>query len=127
MRTKIGLFLFACLYIAGAADNATLHKERMDAAQELKDDLKEALDAKSAEKAAGPAGKLVEFAQQEEAYWKKTNFEDVLKLARENLAAAQEIRDRVGKGQPDAAGKAYDKLETSCHACHDLHPEKRKP
>lgn len=121
--------LIVCLLIftmlAIASDDAARHKERMDTAQDLKEDLKDALDAKSKEKAAEPAGKLIELGQLEEQYWKDAQIEDAVKLAQQNLAAARAIASSAQDGQFDRAQKSYETLETACRTCHDRHFEKR--
>jgi len=62
---KATLFLLAFCCAMGA-DEAARHKERMDAAQDLTYDLKDALDAKSSEKAA--AAKDGQFDRALQAY-----------------------------------------------------------
>jgi hypothetical protein len=82
--------LLLCMLII-AWDDAARHKESMDGAQDLKDDLNDALDAKSRAKAAEPVAKLVQFGEQEAEYWREAKFDDIVKLAQENLAAAREV------------------------------------
>ncbi len=120
-KAMLFLLAFCC---ALAADEATRHKESMDEAQDLTYDLKDALDAKSSEKAAGPAEKLVKLGEQEEEYWTKAKLEDALKLAQQNLAASRAVAAAAKDGQFDRAQQAYAELETSCRTCHDLHFEK---
>jgi len=116
----VGLFL-----LAAAEDETARHKESMDTAQDVKDDLKDALDAKSRDKALAPAEKLVKFAEQEEVYWQKKKLEDVVKLAQQNLAASRAIAGAVKEDRLDRAVQAFADLERTCRACHDSHPEKR--
>jgi hypothetical protein len=99
-------------------------KERMDAIQDVKDDLKDALDATSSAKAAEPAAKLVKFGEEEEEYWRKAKLDDIVKLAEQNLAAAREVTAAAKGGQFDQALQAFGRLEATCRACHDAHPEK---
>ena len=122
-RTILYTFIAAGLLLAG--DEVVRHKAAMDQAQEWKDDLRDALDAKDAAKAAELAKKLVDAAAAEAAYWQREKFEDVKKLAADNLAAAQAVREAARAGRLVEAEGAYGRLESSCRACHDLHPEKR--
>jgi len=108
-----------------APDDAARHKEWMDTAQDVKDDLKDALVAKLAPKAIEQAAKLAGIGKQEEAYWKKAGQKDAIDLARTNRAAAEQIAAAVKAGRFDQAIQAYGDLEATCRACHDLHPEKR--
>jgi hypothetical protein len=123
MRKAVLLLLAFCCAIA--ADQAASHKEWMDAAQDFTYDLKDALDAKSSEKAAEPAEKLIKLGEQEEEYWTKAKIEDAVKLARQNLAISRAVAAAAKDGQFDRASKAYAELQTSCRTCHDLHFEKR--
>jgi hypothetical protein len=126
MKTKLVLVPFVGLLLAAAAqDEAARHKERMDTAQEVKDDLKEALDTKSREKAAEPAEKLVQFGEQEEEYWKQAKLEREVKLTQQGISASRAIAAAVKAEHFDEAVKAYEELESTCRACHDLHPQKR--
>jgi hypothetical protein len=116
----LGLFL-----LAAAEDETARHKEWMDTAQDVKDDLKDALDAKSRDRALEPAEKLVKLGEQEEAYWKKKRLDDVVELAQQNLAASRAIVGAVKEEHFDRAVQAFADLEKTCRACHDLHPERR--
>lgn len=122
--------LIQFLFLAGAAvtsGEAAAHKARMNDAQDLKADLKDALDAGATAKALGPAKKLVGLCREEEHYWTRAALSDAVELARKNLAEARQIASAVAGGRADEALAAYGKLETTCRACHDLHPEKRLP
>jgi hypothetical protein len=63
---KTAIFLLVMLVDDPARDEEARHKKWMDAAQDLKDDLKDALDAKSSAKAEEPAAKLVRIGEREE-------------------------------------------------------------
>ena len=97
----------------------------MDTAQNVKDDLKDALDAKLAPKVVEHSTKLAGIGKQEEAYWKKAGQRDALDLARKNRAAAEQIAAAAQAGRFDQALQAYGNIKATCKACHDLHPEKR--
>jgi hypothetical protein len=106
-------------------DDTAKHKEWMDEAQDLKEDLREALQAKSRAKAAEPAARLVQIGEQEEDYWRKAKLEDIVKLAQKNLEAARDVAAAAKDGYFDEALLAFGRLEATCRACHDVHPEKR--
>jgi hypothetical protein len=125
MNKTFCLMLLASTAYCVSTQDIAVHKQRMDTAQDTSYDLKDALDAKSAEKAAEPSEKLVEFGQQEEDYWKQVNLEDAVKLAQEGLNLARRISLAVKGGQFDEANKAYTALQANCRSCHDLHFEKR--
>jgi cytochrome c556 len=125
MKSRLVLVLLTAWCLAGRSNDAARHKEWMDAAQDVKDDLKDALDAKLAPKAVECAGKLTGTAKQEEAYWKKAGQKDALGLARQFRAASLRIEAAAKAARFDQALQAYGNLAATCRACHDLHPEKR--
>jgi len=58
------------------------------------------------------------------------HFRNFLSLVEQNApnalaAAAREIAAAARAGKADQADKAFTRLELSCKACHDLHPENR--
>ena len=122
---RLSLLLIASWCLAMAPDDAARHKEWMDTAQDVKDDLKDALDAKLAPKVIEHATKLAGIGKQEEAYWKKAGQKDAIDLAQKNRAAADQIAAAAKAGRFEQALQAYGNLEATCRACHDLHPEKR--
>jgi hypothetical protein len=126
MKGKLLVALLA-LATAEAADYTARHKQSMDQSQEWKDDLKDALDAKAGAKAAELARKLAKSGAQETAYGKRAGQEDALKLAADNLEASRQVELAAKAGQFEQANQAYGRLEATCRACHDLHPEKRPP
>ncbi len=63
----------------------------MDQAQEWKDGLKDALDAKARTKAIELAERLAKAGAEEAAYWKKAKQDDVLRLAKGNRESARQI------------------------------------
>jgi hypothetical protein len=122
---RLSLLLLASFCLAMALDDVARHKEWMDTAQDVKDDLKEALDAKVGPKAVEDAAKLAAIGKQEETYWKKAGQKDAIDLAQKNRSAAQEIGTAARAGHFEQALQAYGNLEATCRTCHDLHPEKR--
>ena len=123
-KLLVALLALAAVYAAG---DASSRKQAMDQAQEWKDDLKDALDAREGPKAAVLARKLATAGAQETAYWKRAGQEDARKLAADNLEASRQVVRAAKAGQFDQANQAYGRLEATCRACHDLHPEKRPP
>ena len=124
---RLSLLLIASWCLAMAPDDAARHREWMDTAQDMKDDLKDALDAKLGPKVMEQAAKLAEICKLEEAYWKKAGQKDAIGLAQKNRAAAEQIAAAAKAGRFDQAFQAYGDLEATCRSCHDLHPEKRLP
>ena len=101
------------------------HKAWMDTSQDLKDEIRDALSAQSGAKAAHSAQKLTNILRQEEQYWINAKQSDAAKLARQNLAESRQIAAWAKSGDLNQALRAFNKLEETCSACHDLHPEKR--
>lgn len=107
------------------AGEVASHKERMDTAEDLKADLKDALEAGSAAKAGRSADELTKVLQQEEQYWIKTKLDDAIELAKTNLSDATQIAADAKAGKIDDAKIVYKQLEKTCTDCHSLHPEQR--
>jgi membrane carboxypeptidase/penicillin-binding protein len=107
------------------ADEVASHKERMDTAEDLKADLKDALDAGSAAKAGQSADELTKVLEQEEQYWIKTKLDDAIKLAQINMADSKQIATDAKAGKIDDAKTVYKQLQKTCTECHGLHPDQR--
>jgi hypothetical protein len=122
---RLSLLVLTSWCLAMTPDDVSRHKEWMDTAQDVKDDLKDALDAKLGPKVVEDAVKLAAIGKQEEAYWKKAGQKDAIGLAQKNRAAALQIAATAKAGHFDQALQAYGDLEATCRACHDLHPDKR--
>ena len=128
MKNRLTLVVVVCARLAlpaVTAEETAQQKSRMDDAMDIEYDLRDALTAKALPKAAETADKLAKIGEDEERYWVKAQFDDVLSLARENLAAAREIAATARAGKADEAAEAFARLDQSCKSCHDLHPEKR--
>ena len=119
--------LFGALAFAGPVtpEDVARHKQRMDQAQDLKDGIHDALEAKDAAKAAADAEKLIRIGQREQQYWTKAELPDARQLAKDNLSASRDLASAARARKWDLATKALERVETSCRTCHDLHPEKR--
>ncbi len=111
--------------VAWLAWDSASHKVRMDAAQDLKDELSDALSARSVAAAAPLAGKLIDFSREEEQLWEASKLDDGINLARKNREAAEAIVKALAAADFSQAQAAFGRLEQTCRACHDLHLEKR--
>jgi hypothetical protein len=127
IRTLVCLCLVATTFAFAAvtAGDVASHKERMDTAEDLKADLKDALDAGFAAKAAQSADDLAKVLEQEEQYWIKTKLGDAIKLAKNNWSDSKQIAEDAKAGKIDDAKQVYKQLEKTCTECHGLHPEQR--
>jgi hypothetical protein len=100
------------------------HKTRMDDSQDLKDDLRDALEKRDANAASESARKLVELARREEAYWLQTGISAAVTLARESVSVADAVLRTAPHPDSSETREALANLERNCRSCHDLHPEK---
>jgi len=100
-------------------------KQKMEDAQEAKDDLMDAVGAKSGPKAVEATAKMTKILQETKQYWAGRKMADIVKLADANLAALDAMSKLAASGKMDQAKAAFDKIGDSCSACHDVHPEKR--
>ncbi|MEQ1886853.1 MAG: cytochrome c [Bryobacteraceae bacterium] len=98
---------------------------KMDDAQEAKDDLLDAVGAKSGPKAAEATAKISKLLAETRAFWEQKKMADVVKTADDAIAAANEMAAVAKSGKMDTAKAAYDKLNAACNKCHDLHAEER--
>jgi len=115
----------AAVLQSAAAETVESHKARMDAAQDLKDEITDTLAAKSFADVTRAAGDLVKFSQQEEGYWAALKRADALALARQSTAAAKQLNAAAMKADSGAAASAFETLNKACTACHELHAEKK--
>jgi hypothetical protein len=100
-------------------------KQKMDDAQDAKDDLMDAVDAKSGPKAVEATAKMMKTLLETKQFWTEQKMADIVKLADDNIAAANEMTKIASSGQMDTAKAAFNKLGAACSACHDIHPENR--
>ncbi len=125
-RTLLFLTALCCAGAAGVTVvDVTQHKARMDQEEDLKYQLQNAFDAKSAPKLAEAARQLQQLTKQEEAYWSAAAVKDAVRLAKENRLQAQQIATAASGGDLTASAAAFKQLSGTCTGCHDLHPEKR--
>lgn len=120
----VGLVVAATLATA-QAPTAADHKQWMDDAADIQDDLRDALTAKSGAKVAAAAGKLDAILVKTEQYWAAKHADDIVQLARSSSALAKEIGASAKAGKLAHASDAFTKLSAQCNTCHDKHPEKR--
>jgi len=123
VRLCLALFSAAAVYNA-TAETVAEHKARMDAAQDLKDEITDTLAAKSFVDVTRASADLVKFSDAEERYWAALKRADALALARQGTAAAKQLTAAANKSDADGAATAFAALNKTCTSCHDLHPEK---
>ena len=100
------------------------HKAWMDDAQDKKDDVREALAAKDANKLTAAAIEIEKLTDQEQKFWARTDILKAKELAATNRAEAKEMLQAARSAKFDAAGATFARLEKTCSSCHDLHFEK---
>jgi soluble cytochrome b562 len=100
-------------------------KQKMEDAQEAKDDLMDSVDAKSAPKAAEATAKMLKILLETKQFWAGQKMADVVKLADDNIAALNEMAKLAGSGNMEQGKAAFTKVNSTCSACHDTHPENR--
>jgi len=106
-----------------AQDDA--YRQKMDDAQDAKDDLMDAIGAKSGPKAAIATAKMTKTVQEVKQFWAAKKMADIVKLADASLAALDAMNKLVSSGKVDQSEEAFQKINDTCSACHDAHPEKR--
>ena len=121
-RLMLLFFIGVGLITPISAQNAQLRMS-MDEAQDARDDLEDALNAKDPAKTGQALDKLTKVILEAKTFWAGQKQADIVKLADNALAASSEIgKMAAAKGDPKPAFK---KLELACQQCHDLHPENR--
>ena len=101
------------------------HKARMLAAEELKLDLIDALDAGSAPQAVSVAARLRPLLEAEHIFWDQTGDRQAIGLSQRNLEALSGLSSAAAKGSAGEIQTAAINLVDSCTACHEAHPERR--
>ena len=120
----VGLVMAAAIATA-QTPTAADHKQWMDDAADIQDDLRDALTAKAGARVADAAGKLDAILVKTERYWAAKHADDIVKLAHSSSTLAKEIGAAGEAGKLAQASDAFTKLSAQCNTCHDLHPEKR--
>lgn len=124
MKQPLALLLVAGVAWSSAVTSQT-HKQWMDEAQELKEEIGESLEANAVDRAGSSAAKLTRVAEREVRVWKGAEFADIRLLAEENLALARRLTAAVTRRDLAGSRESLHQLEASCRGCHDLHPERR--
>jgi hypothetical protein len=123
---KTFLLLAVLVQSGGSAVwTADEHKAAMNDAGDLQEDVRDAFGARSGEKVAVAAVKLEGLMGRTEDYWAVKKQADIVKLAQTTRALAKQLAADGKAGNFDAASATFTKMNASCNACHDLHPEKR--
>ena len=114
--------LFAFVLQTPTADD---HKAWMNDASDAQEDFRDAIAAKSGAKVADAGVKLQDLMTKTLNYWQARKAADGVKLTQECVAQAKAIQSSAKANQLKAAQAAFDKMTTTCNACHELHLEKR--
>ncbi len=101
------------------------HKAAMNDASDLQEDVRDAMSAKSGAKVAEAAVKLEALMGRTEDYWAAKKQADIVKLAQATRMLAKQLAGDGKAGKLDQAADTFQRMNASCNACHDLHPEKR--
>jgi len=101
------------------------HKAAMSDASDLQEDVRDAFAAKASDKVAAAAIKLEALMGRSEDYWTAKKQADIVTLAQATRALAKQLAADGKSGKLDAAAETFAKMNTSCNACHEKHPEKR--
>ena len=101
------------------------HKQWMNDASDAQEDFRDAMGAKSGAKVAEAGAKLQDLMTKTLNYWQAKKAADGVKLTQESIAQAKLIQSSAKANQFTAAQAAFDKMTTTCNACHELHLEKR--
>ncbi len=110
---------------AQAPADADMHKAWMDDAANAQEDFRSALTDKDQKAAAEALGTIATLMAKTEEYWTARKVSDAITLAKDARARAAQAADAAKGGRMSAAKEAFDKTNTICSTCHDLHLEKR--
>lgn len=94
------------------------HKQWMDDAQDLKEEIRDALRAGPASDISKPARQLVSACEKEVQFWRHAKIAGAVVLAEKTLLAARAL-------QNGGSHKALAELDARCRNCHDMHFERR--
>lgn len=120
--------LLASLSLAGVVAaqtaNAEAHKTWMNDAADAQEDFREAIAAKNAKAALTALTKIEGLMARTEAYWAARKRADGVKLTRTTRTNASEGIAAAKAGKLEEASAAFDRMNGTCNACHELHLEK---
>jgi len=124
---SIALVLTSMVAVLGSQGAATAetHKGWMNDAADAQEDFREAIAAKNGKAAADALTKIERLMAQTEAYWAAKKMSDGVKLTRATRAQATEGIAAAKTNQLAKAADAFDLMNGTCNACHELHLEKR--
>jgi len=122
---EVKTFLLLALLMQAAVWTADEHKAAMNDASDLQEDVRDAMGAQSGEKVTAAAVKLEGLMGRTGDYWAAKKQADIVKLAQATRALAAQLAADGKAGHLDQAAQTFQKMNASCNACHDLHPEKR--
>ena len=109
---------------AGQAPDAEAHKQWMNDASDAQDDYRFAVSNKNDAAAVEALQKLEGLMANTEAYWTAGKSADGVKMAKQARSLAAAAAAAAKTGGAGSAQALFDKLSTSCNACHELHLEK---
>ncbi|MHC9083984.1 cytochrome c [Luteimonas sp. RIT-PG2_3] len=119
--------MFAALAASADVGNEDVlaHRERMNAAQDLKYEVLDGFDATDLSRVGDAATRMLPLLDLETGYWQRSGLADIQALAVENRAYAERVAQVAASGDADATREAWADLERSCSGCHDLQPQLR--
>jgi hypothetical protein len=104
---------------------AAAYRARMDQAQDIKDNLRDAIDRRNSAKAVRLSNQLKVLLKQDEQYWEGRQLDDAISLGKASVALSSEISASARQRDFDGTLASYNRLQRVCSSCHDAHPEKR--
>jgi glutaredoxin 2 len=124
LSLMLALPVFAARTVAQNA-TAEAHKAWMNDASDAQEDFRASIASADAKAAAAALMKIDGLMAKTETYWAAKKMTDGVKLTRavRSHASAGAAAAKIGK-LTDASG-AFDKMNTACNACHELHLEQR--
>jgi len=118
--------LLPTLLLAATFSTADLdaHRKWMDDAQDKKDDIRAALDAKDIPALQTATKALEELTAREQAFWARTSLKQAQEIAAKNRNEARELVQAAKAARVEDSAKVFASVEKTCSSCHDLHFEK---
>jgi hypothetical protein len=111
--------------VSAQAPDAAAHKQWMNDASDAQEDYRFAVAGKDQKAAVDALVKLEALMAKTEDYWTVRKATEGVRLSKEARALAAQASGAAKAGNMSAAGAAFDKMGTTCNACHELHLEKR--
>ncbi|CAN5771824.1 hypothetical protein BH10ACI4_BH10ACI4_22810 [soil metagenome] len=117
--------LFTAVLAPPVSPEVAAYRARMDHAQDLQDSIRDELDNKNGKGIASLSAELTTLLQEDGRYWEKHKVPDAIVLSGQSIASAKLMGEEALAGRIPQATDAFNKLQSTCRACHDAHPEKR--